>query len=806
MLHGGVETRQGIIYRPDIGSPQGRQPRLAFNRGDRHLFQPHVRQLVIDFLDLLHRLGDFQALGNNMLPYHFQSSVPSHRLNAAHAGSDGTLALNLEQADILRIGNMSSAAEFHGNPVQPIPASAHLDHAHHIPVLVAEELGNRGIALHVRIGAFRAVHGKRLLNPAVHFLFNQAELIRRNGAAVKVKAQPVFRNKGPLLGRIRADHLMQGAVKKMRGGVMRLNAAAAFRVNAQMHAVAGPHLQPGTGLHHMGSGIPYLLDGHHMVAFPADFNQTGIGYLPAHFRVKRSLVRDDEQGIPLAAHFQHRSGAFVHIVSRKFRHGVRLQIQGAHHLALAGGPGAFPLFLHQPVEPLHINIQAAFLRQQGGQVNGEPVRIIQLEGELAAHLSGGSRFRVKQFQAAVQRLIKTGLFTVQNLLHGSGAGGQFREHLSEGLHQRIHQFRQKRLGKAQAAPIAHGTAQNAAQHVITAIVARQNAVRNGKTERAQMIGNHAEGNRLLKGPVLRIHPFGTGRRIHVRVLPSAQNFQAVKQGAEYIRGVIGRFAGKILESVRALHDGARALKPHPGIHMTCRKIAHGAVALRIVLDKHQVPYLYALVGILVYQASLRIPLRGQVHVQLGTGAAGAGFPHHPEIILHIPVHDMHVRVQPSGTEQLSPEIPGFPVKLSGVALALVRRVHGGVQAFRRKSPPLHDQLPGPADSFLLEIIPEGPVPQHFKKRVVVGVIPHILQVIVLAACADALLGIRSAGGRPRGSPYAQEIRDKLIHAGICKQQTGALGHQRSGRHDRVLFFAEKVQKALAYLGGGHHNR
>ena len=89
---------------------------------------------------------------------------------------------------------------------------------------------------------------------------------------------------------------------------------------------------------------------------------------------------------------------------------------------------------------------------------------------------------------------------------------------------------------------------------------------------------------------------------------------------------------------------------------------------------------------------------------------------------------------------------------------------------------------------------------------VVGVIPHILQVIVLAACTDALLGIRSAGGRPRGSPYAQEIRDKLIHAGICKQQTGALGHQRSGRHDRVLFFAEKVQKALAYLGGGHHNR
>ena len=319
-----------------------------------------------------------------------------------------------------------------------------------------------------------------------------------------------------------------------------------------------------------------------------------------------------------------------------------------------------------------------------------------------------------------------------------------------------------------------------------------------------MVGNHAEGNRLLKGVVPRLHSLGTGRRIHVRVLPAAQGLQTVEQGAEHVRGVIGRLAGKIPEPVRALHDGARAFKTHARIHVARRQIAHGAVALRIILDKHQVPDFYALVGILVHQAALRIPLRGQVHVQLGTRAAGAGFPHHPEIILHVPVHDLHVRVQAAGTEQLRPVIPCLLVKLPGVALGLVRGVHGGVQAFRGESPPFHHQLPGPADGFLLEIIPEGPVPQHFKKRVVVGIITHILQVVVLAAGADALLGVRGAGGRPGGSPYAQEIRNKLVHAGICEQQTGALGHQRSGGHDRVLFLAEKVQKALAYLGGGHH--
>ena len=319
-----------------------------------------------------------------------------------------------------------------------------------------------------------------------------------------------------------------------------------------------------------------------------------------------------------------------------------------------------------------------------------------------------------------------------------------------------------------------------------------------------MVRNHAEGNRLLKRIILRAYLLGPGRRIHVRILPSAQHLQAVKQGAEHVRGVIGRLAGKILEPVRALHDGARAFKAHARIHVARRKIAHGAVALRIILDEHQVPDFYALVGILVHQAALRIPLRGQVHVQLGTGAAGAGFTHHPEIILHVPVHDLHVRVQPAGTEQLRPVIPGLLVKLSGIALALVRRVYGGVQPFRREPPPFHHQLPGPPDGFLLEIIPEGPVPQHFKKRMVVGIITHILQVVVLAAGADALLGVRGAGGRPRRSPYPQEIRNKLVHAGISEQQSRALGHQRSRGHDRVLFLAEKVQEALAYLGGGHH--
>ena len=234
------------------------------------------------------------------------------------------------------------------------------------------------------------------------------------------------------------------------------------------------------------------------------------------------------------------------------------------------------------------------------------------------------------------------------------------------------------------------------------------------------------------------------------------------------------------------------------------QVAHGAVALRIVLDEHQVPNLDAQIGILVHQPAVRITVRRQVHMQFGTGAAGTGLSHHPEIVLHVAVHDVNVRVQPMGTEQFRPVIPGLLVKLAGISLALVRSVHRGIQPFRRKTPAFHDQLPGPVNGFLLEIIAEGPVAQHLEKRVVVGIVAHILQVVVLSPGADALLGVRGAGGLPRRRPYAQEIRNKLVHAGIREQQSGALWHQRGRRHDRVLFLAEKVQKALADLGGGHH--
>ena len=52
---------------------------------------------------------------------------------------------------------------------------------------------------------------------------------------------------------------------------------------------------------------------------------------------------------------------------------------------------------------------------------------------------------------------------------------------------------------------------------------------------------------------------------------------------------------------------------------------------------------------------------------------------------------------------------------------------------------LRQIFPGPVNSFVLEVIPEGPVPKHLKHRVVVRIMAHLLEVVVLATDAKTLL-------------------------------------------------------------------
>jgi len=80
------------------------------------------------------------------------------------------------------------------------------------------------------------------------------------------------------------------------------------------------------------------------------------------------------------------------------------------------------------------------------------------------------------------------------------------------------------------------------------------------------------------------------------------------------------------------------------------------------------------------------------------------------------------------------------------------------------------------DYFKKEAI-EGPVAEHLEKGVVVGVETDVLEVVVLAAGANALLGVGGPPGRVGALHLAQEDGHELVHAGIGEQQIGRVGQK-----------------------------
>jgi hypothetical protein len=74
---------------------------------------------------------------------------------------------------------------------------------------------------------------------------------------------------------------------------------------------------------------------------------------------------------------------------------------------------------------------------------------------------------------------------------------------------------------------------------------------------------------------------------------------------------------------------------------------------------------------------------------------------------------------------------------------------------------------------LLEVVAERPIPQHLEEGVVVAVLAYIVQIVVLAACTYAFLGIDCtlvlaffAGGVDRTQKYGFE----LVHPGIGEEK------------------------------------
>src|SRR5437870_658537 len=93
-------------------------------------------------------------------------------------------------------------------------------------------------------------------------------------------------------------------------------------------------------------------------------------------------------------------------------------------------------------------------------------------------------------------------------------------------------------------------------------------------------------------------------------------------------------------------------------------------------------------------------------------------------------------------------------------------VNRGVKTLRWKFPAFNNQFPRPFDRFLLEIIAEAPVAQHFEERVVISVEPDVFEIVMFAAGPNALLGVGDAWRFPGRLLLTKKDRNELVHAGV----------------------------------------
>ncbi len=263
----------------------------------------------------------------------------------------------------------------------------------------------------------------------------------------------------------------------------------------------------------------------------------------------------------------------------------------------------------------------------------------------------------------------------------------------------------------------------------------------------------------------------------------AQPRHLVDNRRKHIRVIIRRLS---------LHRHAQTLETHPCVHMVVRQVLQTTVRLPVELHEHQVPDFYHQRIIPVHQLPPRFQrpfrIRSQIDVNLGTRTAGTHIPHLPEIILLIAVQNPFLRqiIQPNPACLLIPRQPVVGTSLE----------HRGIQPLLLQ-PHLHSQkFPGILNGMLLEIIPERPVAQHLEHRMMIRVVPHLLQVIVLSRHPQALLRIRHPPTLRRN--IAQNHILELIHPRVRKHQRRIiLHHHRRRRHNRMPFTLKKVQKLLS---------
>ena len=132
-------------------------------------------------------------------------------------------------------------------------------------------------------------------------------------------------------------------------------------------------------------------------------------------------------------------------------------------------------------------------------------------------------------------------------------------------------------------------------------------------------------------------------------------------------------------------------------------------------------------------------------------------------------------------------------------------VHGSPEALGRQLVDLRQELPCVTDGVALEVVAKAEIAQHLEERVVAGRVAHVLQVIVLPACAHAAL--RRCRAEVGPLLLAQEHILELHHARVREEQRRIVaGDERTRGDDRVPVAFEVLEKPAADVAAFHRGQ
>ena len=176
---------------------------------------------------------------------------------------------------------------------------------------------------------------------------------------------------------------------------------------------------------------------------------------------------------------------------------------------------------------------------------------------------------------------------------------------------------------------------------------------------------------------------------------------------------------------------------------------------------------------------------------LGTGTAGPGIAHRPEIIRSGDANDPVVGE------------PGNLLPMIGRLVILV--IDGDKQLVLVQAEFPGHKVPGQLDGVFLEIVAEREIAEHFKKGVVPRSIADILKVVMLATGADTFL--RGYGAVVVAGLKAGEQVLELHHTGVGEHQCRViLRNQRAGGHDFVTIGTVIFKKSRSdVVYAAHHS-